>query len=56
MLDRLELPSSLLCDIVPAGSDLGLLKPALADELSLEGVRVVAPDLSRRLRDAGACE
>jgi rhamnulokinase len=43
MLDRLELPSSLLCEIVPAGSDLGLLKPALADELSLEGVRVVAP-------------
>ena len=43
MIDRLELPSSLLCEIVPPGSDLGLLKPALADELSLEGVRVVAP-------------
>jgi len=43
MLDRLELPSSLLCEIVPAGSDLGLFKYALADELSLEGVRVVAP-------------
>jgi len=42
LLDRLELPSSLLCEIVPAGSDLGLLKPALADELSLDGVRVVA--------------
>ena len=38
MIDRLELPSSLLCEIVPPGSDLGLLKPALADELSLEGV------------------
>ena len=43
MLDRLELPSSLLCEIIPAGSDLGLLKPALADELSLDGVRVVVP-------------
>ena len=43
MLDRLELPSRLLCEIVPAGSALGLLKPALADELSLDGVRVVAP-------------
>ena len=43
MIDRLELPSSLLCEIVPAGGDLGLLKPALADELSLEGVRVIAP-------------
>ena len=42
MIDRLELPSKLLCELVPAGSDLGLLKPALADELSLEGVRVVA--------------
>ena len=43
MIDRLELPSRLLCEIVPAGSDLGLLKPALAYELSLEGVRVVEP-------------
>jgi rhamnulokinase len=43
MLDRLELPSRVLGELVPAGSDLGLLKPALADELRLEGVRVVAP-------------
>jgi rhamnulokinase len=43
MIDRLELPSRLLGELVPAGGDLGLLKPALADELSLEGVRVVAP-------------
>ena len=43
MIVRLELPSSLLCELVPAGSDLGLLKPALADELRLEGVRVIAP-------------
>lgn len=43
LVDRLELPSSLLCELVPAGSNLGLLKPPLADELRLEGVRVVAP-------------
>jgi len=43
MIDRLGLPSRLLCELVPAGSDVGLLKPALADELRLEGVRVVAP-------------
>ena len=43
MLDCLELPSRLLCELVAAASDFGLFKPALADELSLEGVRVVAP-------------
>ncbi|HSE37728.1 MAG TPA: FGGY family carbohydrate kinase, partial [Blastocatellia bacterium] len=37
LIDRLGLPSSLPGQIVPAGSDLGLLKPALADELCLEG-------------------
>lgn len=43
LIDGLGLPSALLGDLVPAGSDLGLLKPAIADELCLEGVRVVAP-------------
>lgn len=43
MIDRLGLPSRSLCELVPAGSDLGLLKPALAYELRLEGVRVIAP-------------
>jgi len=43
VLDRLGLPSRLLGDLVPAGSDLGMMKPALADELRLEGVRVIAP-------------
>jgi rhamnulokinase len=43
MIDRLGLPSRLLGDLVPAGSDLGPMKPALADELRLEGVRVIAP-------------
>ena len=43
LIDRLGLPSRLLGELVPAGSDMGFLKPALADELGLEGVRVVAP-------------
>ena len=43
MLERLNLPSKLLTEIVPAGTGLGLLKPALAEELGLEGVRVIAP-------------
>ncbi|MGH9837518.1 MAG: toxin-antitoxin system TumE family protein [Blastocatellia bacterium] len=43
MLKRLSLPAHLLTEIVPAGSDLGLLKPELAEELKLAGVRVVAP-------------
>ena len=43
MIESLGLPSDLLSDIVPAGSDLGVLKPALADEMNLEGVRVIAP-------------
>jgi rhamnulokinase len=43
MIGRLGLPSRLLGELVPAGSDLGLLKPALADELRLEVVRVIAP-------------
>jgi len=43
MLARLGLPSNLLPEIVPAGTDLGPLKPELADELQLDGVRVVAP-------------
>jgi len=43
LLGRLELPLKLLGEIVPAGSHLGLLKPALAAELGLAGVRVIAP-------------
>ncbi|PYS49018.1 MAG: rhamnulokinase [Acidobacteria bacterium] len=43
LLERLNLPASLLAEIVPAGANLGLLKDALAKELSLEGVSVVAP-------------
>jgi rhamnulokinase len=43
LLERLGLPRHLLAEITPAGTDLGPLKDALADELRLEGVRVVAP-------------
>jgi rhamnulokinase len=39
----LELPSALLAEIVPAGTDLGPPTPERARDLGLEGVRVVAP-------------
>ena len=39
----LGLPSSLLAEIVPAGTELGELRPAIAEELGLECIRVVAP-------------
>ncbi|MBV8857842.1 MAG: rhamnulokinase [Acidobacteria bacterium] len=43
LIERLRLPRRLLAEIVPAGADLGPLAPSLAEELGLEGVRVVAP-------------
>ncbi|MBK6589167.1 MAG: rhamnulokinase [Acidobacteria bacterium] len=43
LIKRLELPSGILPQIVPAGTDLGPLKPETAEELGLEGVHVVAP-------------
>ena len=43
MLERLGLPRTLLAEIVPAGTDLGPLRPEVAGELALPGVRVVAP-------------
>lgn len=43
MIERLGLPARLLTEIVPAGANLGPIKPALADQLGLAGVRVVAP-------------
>ena len=43
LLYRLGLPSNILQAIIPAGTDLGPLKPEIASELGLEGVRVVAP-------------
>src|SRR6266498_2657346 len=43
ILERLNLPCHLLAEIVPAGTDLGRLHPALAEELCPDQVRVVAP-------------
>ena len=47
LLERLQLPARLLAEIVPAGTDLGPLKPGLYPErlehVGLAGVRVVAP-------------
>jgi rhamnulokinase len=43
LIERLGLPARLPAEIVPAGADLGPLKPELAEELNLKGVRVVAP-------------
>jgi rhamnulokinase len=42
LLERLNLPAHLLTEVVPAGTDIGLLKPELAEELNLQGVRVIA--------------
>jgi rhamnulokinase len=42
LLERLNLPARLLTEVVPAGTDIGLLKPELAEELGLQGVRVIA--------------
>ncbi len=43
MMERVGLPTHLLAEVVPAGADIGPLKPVLGDELCLEGVRIVAP-------------
>jgi rhamnulokinase len=43
MLERLGLPGHLLAEIVPAGTDLGPLRPEVAEELNLAAVKVVAP-------------
>jgi rhamnulokinase len=43
LLERLGLPSCLFAEIIPAGAELGPVKPDVADELRLGGVRVVAP-------------
>jgi rhamnulokinase len=43
LLRLLDLPAGVLPDIVAAGADLGPVAGALADNLGLQGVRVVAP-------------
>ena len=40
---KLDLPAGLLAQIVPAGTDLGPIKPAQIDDPGLVGVRVIAP-------------
>jgi rhamnulokinase len=43
LAESLDLPAPLLAEIVPAGTDLGLLTPKRAQEMALEGAHVVAP-------------
>ena len=43
MLGRLGIPRDLLCEVVPPGTSLGPLLPAVAAETGLSGVAVVAP-------------
>ncbi len=43
MIERLNLPAGLLTEIVPAGTDLGAIRPALVNDPGLDGVRVVTP-------------
>jgi len=43
LIERLGLPVNLLTEVVSAGTSLGPLKAALADNLGLEGVSVVLP-------------
>lgn len=43
LFDRLNLPRALMPALANAGSDLGLLRPALGPELNLPAVRVIAP-------------
>jgi len=43
LIEQLNLPGRLFTEIVPAGADLGPLRPELAEELNLRGVRVIAP-------------
>lgn len=43
MLTCYNIPSSILCEIVPAGTQLGGLRPELASELGLSETAVIAP-------------
>lgn len=43
ILKKLKLPANLFPEIIFAGEEIGTLKDAIADELKLENVRVVAP-------------
>jgi rhamnulokinase len=43
LLKRLDMPSRILPRIIPAGADLGEMKPDIAETLGLSGVHVIAP-------------
>lgn len=43
LLEKLNLPTNILPEIVEAGTDLGFLKTEIANELNLGNVRVIAP-------------
>jgi len=43
LISSLGLPAGLLTEIVPAGTDLGPVRPALLDEVKLDRLQVVAP-------------
>lgn len=43
IIKKVNLPSHLLAEIVPAGTDLGLLESEIAKDLNLKNVRVIAP-------------
>jgi rhamnulokinase len=43
LLDKLDLPTSIFCEIVPPGTVLGDLRPDVADELVIDPIPVIAP-------------
>ena len=43
LLSRLGIPTDLLCDVVPSGTDLGSLLPEVATRTGLSAVRVIVP-------------
>lgn len=43
LLEKLELPTNILPEIIKSGTDLGFLKTEISDVLNLENVRVIAP-------------
>ncbi len=43
LLEKLDLPTNILPEIIDSGTDLGSLKTEIADELNLQNVRVIAP-------------
>ncbi len=42
LLDTMDIPERILCDIVPAGTKTGVLRPELCEELGVDAVPVIA--------------